>query len=214
MDFARTMGALARRWYAAVPAFLLVVAVSGLVVVTTPHEYESTGTVVLSEPDPAAALADHSLGPNQIANPLMSFPDSLITDSTLLIQSLNSPDTADSLRRQGATAKLTASDGKLTGPFVVVTADDTAPDSVRRTVTLALRYARQELVQRQHELGAPEGSYIVVKDVVPPTDPAPKHGGKTRLALAVGVLSGSAALCAAYAAETYATRRRRVRASA
>lgn len=214
MDFALTVRVLARRWYAAVPAFLLVVAVAGLVVVTTPHEYESTGTVVLSEPDPAAALADHSLGRNQIANPLLSFPDSLITDSTLLIQSLNSSDTADQLSRQGGTAELTASDGKLTGPFIVLTADATSPDAVRRTVTLALRYARQELVRRQRALGAPEGSFIVVKDVVPPSDPAPKMGGRTRLTLAVGILSVSAALCAAYAAETIATRRRRVRATA
>jgi uncharacterized protein involved in exopolysaccharide biosynthesis len=214
VDFARTIGVLARRWYATVPAFLLVVAVAGLVVLLTPHQYESTGTVVLSEPDPASALADHSLGANQIANPLLSFPDSLVTDSTLLIQSLNSPDTADQLSRRGGTARLTASDGKLTGPFIVVTADATSPDAVRRTVTLALDYARQELVRRQHELGAPEASYIVVKDVVPPSDPALKMGGKTRLALAVGVLSVSAALCAAYAAETYAGRRHRVRATA
>ncbi len=211
MDFTLTMRALARRWYVAVPVFVLVLAVSWFVADTTPHQYESTGTVMLSEPSPSAALADHSLGANQIANPLLSVPDSLTTDAALLIQSLNSPAVERQVKALGGTATFTADNGKLIGPFIVVTADAPTPGAVQRTVTLAMRVVRQELAQRQHALGAPAKSYIQIKDVVLPSTPTHKLGGKSRLLIAVAVLAVSASLCAAYAAETYGRRRQRLR---
>lgn len=209
MDFTLTMRVLARRWYVAAPVFVLVLVFSWFVTVITPHQYESTGTVVLSEPSPSAALADRSLGANEIANPLLSVPDSLTTDAALLIQSLNSPAVQRQVGAQGGTATFTASDGKLIGPFIVVTADAPAPGAVQRTVTVAMAVVRQELAQRQHALGAPAKSYIQVKDVVLPDPPAHKLGGKSRLLVAVGVLAVSASLAAAYAAETYGRRRLR-----
>jgi hypothetical protein len=211
VDFSLTMRALARRWYVAVPVFVLVLAVSWFVTDKTPHQYESTGTVMLSEPSPSAALADHSLGANEIANPLLSVPDSLTTDAALLIQSLNSPAVERQVKAQGGTATFTASDGKLIGPFIVVVADAPTPGAVRQTVALAIQVGRQELAQRQHALGAPAKSYIQIKDVIQPSSPEHKLGGKSRLLIAVGALAVSASLGAAYAAETYARRRQRLR---
>jgi hypothetical protein len=212
VDFWQTVKVLGRRWYIAVPVFFLVLGIAGLVAVTTPHDYESTGTVVLTEPDPAAAAADRSLGNTEVANPLLSFADSLTTDSQLLAQSLNSPGAIQVLRAQGGTATYTATNGALTGPFIVVTADSRDPGPVQGTVSLALRYVREQLVARQKALGAPVSSYIVVKDVVTPTEPAPKIGGKSRFLLAAAILAMAASLCAAYGFETY--RRRRVRSTA
>ncbi len=211
MDFAMTVRAIARRWYIAVPVFLAVIAAAGLVMYVTPHKYESTGTVVLMEPNPNAALRDHSLGPDGIANPLLSFADSLTTSSELLIQSLNSPTAQDAVRQAGGVTTFTAGDGALRGPYIVVTADATAPGSVSRTVTLAFDYITRELLQREQVLGAPPEQYIEVKTVVAATDATPLRGGRTRLALAVGVLAIAASLCAVYAAETVTTRRRRPR---
>ncbi|HKN99966.1 MAG TPA: hypothetical protein VJX10_22805 [Pseudonocardiaceae bacterium] len=208
MDFSGAMRVIARRWYVAVPVFVLVVAVAGLIAVITPHDYESTGTVVLSEPDPKTALAHHTLGHDQVANPLLGFADSLATDSQLLIQSLNSPDAAHQLAGQGGTATYTASDGDLDGPFIVVTADAPTPDHVQDTVTLAMRYVRDELLHRQQVLGAPASSYIVVKDVVTPTEPAAKHGGKSRYLGVTAILALAAALCATFGVETVSGRRR------
>jgi hypothetical protein len=202
VDFSQTMRALARRWYLAVPVFLLVFAIAFAVTQHTPKQYESTGTVVLMEPDPK-----HN------ANPLLLFDGSLNTAASLLIQSLNSPDTVRQLQAQGGTATYTASDGALTGPYVVVTADAPTSETVQGTVGLAMRYARQELIARQKALGAPTAQYIVVKDVVTPTPPGLKHGGRTRLLGTTGVLAIAAALCAAFGAETYSRRRSRVRAS-
>lgn len=211
MDFSSTMRAIARLWYVAIPVFLLVLAISLFVADRTPHQYESTGTVVLTEPDPASAAKDHSLGPEEVANPLLSFADSLTTSSELLIQSLNSPIVAQQVHAKGGTATYTASDGALTGPFIVVTADATQPEKVQDTVALAIQYVRQELVQRQKDLGAPAASFIVVKDIVTPTSAAPKLGGKTRFLGAVVILALSASLCATYGVDTYRKRRRRVR---
>lgn len=202
VDFSLSMRALGRRWYVAVPAFLLVFAIAFVATHLTPQQYESTGTVVLTQPEPKG-----------VGNPLMLFDGSLNTAASLLIQSLNSPDTAAQLRGQGGTATYTASDGSLTGPYVVVTADAATSGTVRGTVGLAMRYVRQELLRRQHALDAPAAQYIVVKDVVAPTAPVRKQGGKTRLLGATTVLALAAALCAAFGVETYGRRRSRVRAT-
>lgn len=208
MDFSQTMRAIGRRWYVAVPVFLLVVAAAGLIAVMTPHDYESTGTVVLSEPDPKTALEHHTLGHDQVANPLLGFADSLATDSQLLIQSLNSPGAAQQLAASGGTATYTASDGDLDGPFIVVTADSPTPAHVTSTVTLAMRYVRDQLLRRQQALGAPASSYIVVKDVVAPTQPAAKHGGRSRYVGGTAIMALAASLCAVFAVETISRRRR------
>jgi hypothetical protein len=209
VDFWQTVRVVGRRWYVAVPVFLVVLGVAGLIAMNTPHDYESTGTVVLTEPDPAAAAADRSLGHNEVANPLLSFADSLTTDSELLAQSLNSPGAIQALRARGGTATYTASDGALKGPFIVVVADAKDPGPVQGTVSLALTYVREQLVARQKALGAPVSSYIVVKDVVAPTTPAPKIGGKSRFLGTMVVIALATSLCCTYGFDRY--RRRRVR---
>ena len=208
MDFSQTMRALARRWYVAVPVFLVAIAVAGLAMIGTPHKYEATGTVVLMEPNPNAAQADHSLGPDAIANPFLNFADSLTTDAQLLIQSLNSPTAEAAVQQQGGLTTFTAGDGALRGPYIVVTADASSPDAVTRTVTLAFDLATKELLQREQALGAPASQYIEVKSVVPPTDAIRLQGGKSRFTLAFGVLALAATLCAVYAVETVSRRRR------
>lgn len=209
MDFSLTVRALARRWYVALPVFVAAIGMAGLIMLVTPHKYESTGTVVLMEPNPNASHEDHSLGPDAIANPFLNFADSLTTDSELLIQNLNSPGAQQAVQQQGGLTTFTASDGGLLGPYIIVTADATTPDAVTQTVTLAFDYATKELIQREQALGSPEAQYIEVRTVVTPTDPIRLQGGKSRIALSVGILALAASLCAVYAVETV-TRRRRV----
>jgi hypothetical protein len=162
------------------------------------------------EPNPNAAIKDHSLGPNAIANPLLNFADSLTTSSELLIQSLNSPAAQEAVQQAGGLTTFTASDGALRGPYIVVKADAPRPELVTKTVSLAFSYVTQQLLAREQALGAPAAQYIEVKTVVEPTDAAQLHGGKTRFALAVGILAVSASLCAVFAVETVSSRRRRV----
>lgn len=208
MDFSQTVRVLARRWYVAIPVFLVALGMAALVVYLTPHKYESTGTVVLTEPNPGAAHQDGSLGQQQVANPLMNFADSLTTDSELLIRSLNSPEAQQHVQQAGGVSTFTASDGALKGPYVVVTADAPTPEVLTHTVSLAFDYATQQLLQREQALGAPTAQYIVVKGVVAPTQAAQLHGGKTRFGLVVLILSIVASLCAVFAVETVSRRRR------
>jgi hypothetical protein len=206
MDFRQTMLVIVRRWYVAVPAFLVALGIAGLSAYTQPRLYEATGTVVLSEPNPVAAHTDGSIQGNGVGNPLMSFADSLRTSSALLVQNLNSPDAQQQVRRQGGVTTFTASDGSLTGPFIVVKADGRTPDRLTRTVSLAFTYATDQLRQREQALGAPPSQYIVVQTVVAPTDAAQLHGGRTRFAATTVILSLVACLCAVYAAETISRR--------
>lgn len=208
MDFWQTVRAIGRRWYVALAALVVVAGVAGVAAKNTVHQWESTGTMVLSEPDPAAAVADHSIATKGIANPLMAFADSLTTSAELLIQNLNSPAAAQAIAAQGGTATITASDGSLVGPFIVVVADDPDPAVVQRTVTLAFDYANQELLEREKSLGAPQSQYIAVKTVVAPTDAAIKKGGKSRFLGATFILALAGVLTAVYAAETIGKRRR------
>jgi hypothetical protein len=202
MDFAQLMTVLRRRWYVVVPAAALVVLIAAVMALAAPRPYESTGTVVLTEPATGGTQAGTS-------NPLFSFDDSLTTTSQLLVQSLNSPTAIQALAAIGASATYTADDGMLQGPFIVVTADSPSPTTARNTVSEAFRYVEQQLAQRQRSLGAPTKSFIGVKEVVAPTPATLKIGGKSRFAGVVVVLALVAGLTAAFMTETYAERRRR-----
>lgn len=207
MDFWLTVRAIGRRWYLSIPVFLLVIAVALFAADRTTHEYQSTGTVVLSEPDPSAAHVDHSVDKG-VANPLLAFADSLTTSAQLLIQNLNSPAAQQAIAAQGGTATITASNGMLTGPFIVITADNPDPAAVQQTVALAFGYVNKELLQREQALGAPKVQYIAVKTVVAPTTAAPLLGGKSRFLGSTFVLALAASLCVTYGVETISRRRR------
>jgi hypothetical protein len=203
VDFWQTMRVLLRRWYVVVAVFALVVGVAGVMAYSAPRPYESTGTVVLTEPTNG--------GPTRgTINPLFSFDDSLTTTSQLLIQSLNSPAANLPLHDVGNGITFLASDGALHGPFIVVTADSPSADGAQAIVTAAFAFIDQQLDERQRTLGAPPSSYIVVKQVVAPTPPTLKLGGKSRFALATGLIGLIAALTAAFGVDTYSRRRRRV----
>jgi hypothetical protein len=204
VDFRQTITTLARRWYVAIPVFVLVVGIIGLITVSTKHQYESTGTVVLREPSLAQSGGVKGGGP---PNPMLSFPDSLTTDAELLVQSLNSPSAAAAIAQQGGTATFVAGNGLTSGPFILVTADSLTPEPAARTVALAFKYAGDELAQREKALGAPPISYIVLDNVVTPTDPTLKIGGKSRLALAALIIAFAATLTVTFLADTYLRRR-------
>lgn len=202
MDFWQTMLVLRRRWYAVVGALVVVLGVAALMAHVAPRPYESTGTVVLTEPTTGGTMAGK-------INPLFSFDDSLTTTSQLLIQALNDPTVIHGLHADGAGSTFTASDGLLHGPFIVVTADALSPAAAQAAVTSAFAYIDQQLVERQQTLGAPKSSFIVVKDVVAPTPPVLKIGGKSRFGLATVLIALAASLTAAFLAETLSRRRRR-----
>lgn len=201
MDFRQTITALGRRWYVSIPVFFLVVGMIGVITVSMKHQYESTGTVVLREP----SLAQSGGRGGDPPNPMLSFADSLSTDAQLLVQSLNSPSAAAAVGALGGTATFVAGNGAQAGPFIVVTAGEA--DRLRRamtaTVALAFKYASEELAQREKALGVSTSSYIILDNVVPPTDPTLKVGGESRLALAAMIIALAATLTATSLADAY-----------
>jgi hypothetical protein len=207
VDFHQTITALARRWYVAIPVFIMVVGMITVITVTTQHQYESTGTIVLRQPSLAQSGGKKGGGP---PNPLLEFPDSLSTDAQLLIQSLNSPTATATIAALGGTATFAAGNGGRSGPFIMVTADSLTPDPAAKTVALAFQYVGQELAQREKALNAPPVSYLILDDVVTPTTPQLKIGGKSRLAGAALIIALAASLTATSLADAY-LRRRRVR---
>ncbi|HEX4706020.1 MAG TPA: hypothetical protein VH352_28140 [Pseudonocardiaceae bacterium] len=204
MDLWQTVRVLGRRWYVAVPAFLLALGIAGVVALHTPHKYESNGTYVLREPSAAESGGKAFDNP---ANPLLAFADSLTTDAQLLVQSVNSPDAIAEVQAGGGTATYVASNGGLQGPFVFVKADALTPDAAQATVTLAFKYVAQELRRRQQALGAPPATYVVLKEVVAPQQAAIQAGGKSRFAGVAAILALVACLTVTFVADGYLRRR-------
>jgi hypothetical protein len=209
MDFWKTMGVLLRRWYVAVPVFLISVGLAVGVFMTVHTQYESTGTIVLTAPTAGAVTStdpSKAVGPG---NPLLDFEGSLTTTSQLLTQSLSSPTVAKQIAAEGGVDSYQAGDGLTGGPFIVIIADATSPQQAGRTVALALKYAEDELTSRQKTLNAPSATYIGTQSVVSPTPATTKIGGKVRAGGVALVLGLVLSLAAAFGIESMMINRRR-----
>jgi hypothetical protein len=214
MDFWKTIGVLLRRWYVAVPVFFIALVIGGGVFLKVPTQYVSTGTMVLTAPTAGATTAvdpAHATGPG---NPLLDFEGSLTITTQLLIQSLSSPSVGQQIAQEGAaTSTYQAGDGNTGGPFVVIVATANSPQEAELTVSLALKYAQDELNARQKNLNAPPSTYIGTQSVVSPTQATTKITNKVKdggIALVVGLILSVAT---AYGVDSWTSRRRRRRAA-
>jgi hypothetical protein len=215
MDFWKTIGVLLRRWYVAVPVFFVALVIGGGVFLKVPTQYVSTGTMVLTAPTAGATTAvdpAHATGPG---NPLLDFEGSLTITTQLLIQSLSSPSVGQQIAQEGGgTSTFQAGDGNTGGPFVVIVATANSPQQAELTVSLALKYAQDELNARQKNLNAPPSTYIGTQSVVSPTQATTKITNKVKdggIALVVGLILSVAT---AYGVDSWMSRRRRRRAAA
>jgi hypothetical protein len=215
MDFWKTLGVLLRRWYVAVPVFGVSLLIAGGVFLKTPTQYESTGTIVLTAPTAGAVTALNPAQASGPGNPLLDFQGSLTITTQLLIQSLSSPSVGQQIAQEGgATSTYQAGDGNTGGPFVVIVATANSPQEAELTVSLALKYAQDELNARQKNLNAPPSTYIGTQSVVSPTQATTKITNKVKdggIALVVGLILSVAA---AYGVDSWTSRRRRKRAVA
>jgi uncharacterized protein involved in exopolysaccharide biosynthesis len=205
VDFWKTLLVLLRRWYVAVPALVVSAGLAAMAYQSIPPKYEATGSVALLTPTQGAGGSAAKNGPS---NPLLSFDGSLETTAQLLTQVLLSPATAEELAGQGATADYEVGDANIGGPFVNVVATGRSAAEAQRTVTLVLNRAREELLERENKLNAPRSSYIVVQDVVRPTEAKALVGGKTKGAGAALALGLAASLGSAFMIESIVENRR------
>jgi hypothetical protein len=211
MDFWKTIGVLLRRWYVAVPVLTVSVLVAGGVFLKVPTQYEATGTMVLTAPTAGATTAIDPAKASGPGNPLLDFEGSLTITTQLLIQSLSSPAVQQQIQTEGGASTFQAGDGQTGGPFVVIIADAVTPAQAELTVSLALKYAQNELDARQKNLNAPPSTYIGTQSVVSPTTATTKISGKVKAAGVALVAGVVVSLLAAYGIESWSANRRRRR---
>jgi hypothetical protein len=209
VDFWKTVGVLLRRWYVAVPVFVVSLGLAGAVFAAVTPQYESTGTIVLTSPTDGANVATNPANAAGPSNPLLEFGGSLVITTQLLTQSLGSPSVIAEIVKEGGSSTFQAGDGGTGGPFVVIVADAPTQQQAEHTVTLALQYAKNELVNRQQSLKAPPSTFIGTQDVVTATPATAKIGGKSRAAGVALVLGLVASLGSAYGIESVLVNRRR-----
>lgn len=217
MDFWQTMLVLFRRWYVALPAFLIAVGAAVGIYLTVPVTYTSTAVLVLDQPLAGGSLPALPTDKGTITNPLLNFDQGLNNTAAIVIQALNTPEVAAAM---GASPtgdpSYKVSNGStnqqeqiVAGPFVFVEGDSRNPQAAQDIAKRCVERVKQELAGRQKALNAPEQTYITLDVAVQPTTPAAQRGNKTRAA-AIAVLVGIvAALCAAYSFESYYQARRR-----
>lgn len=213
MDFWSTVRILLRRWYVAIPVFGLTLLAASAVYTSVPTRYESTGTLVLVAPPGGASIGTEEPADRTRTNPLLAFDGSLTTTAQILIQSMGSKEVQEELGLPGTEDAYKVGNGLLDGPFVVVVAESARDQRSQEIATAVLERTRRELDQRQTDLGAPAPTFISAAQVVPPSPPEPKIGGKVRAAGVALVLGFTASLGAAYALESLLLARRKRRAS-
>ena len=217
MDFWQTVLVLFRRWYIAVPAFLLAVAAAGGIYLTIPVTYSSTAVLVLDQPLAGGSLPALPTDKGTITNPLLNFDQGLNNAAAIVIQALNTPEVAAALGASPtgdpgykvSNGSTNQQEQIVAGPFVFVEGDSRTGQAAQDIAKRCVERVKQELASRQKALNAPEQTYITVDVAVQPTTPVAQRGNKTRAAAIAVVMGAVAALCAAYCFESYAQARRR-----
>jgi hypothetical protein len=209
VDFWKTVLVLFRRWYIALPVFVLALGATGAVYETTPAFYTSNGEVVLTTP-PAGGLIAQDPSQRSKLNPLLGFDDGLTITCTILIQNLNSPSVMAGLTTSGHGDGLTiGAPLNLNGPFIQFQGTSTNKANAEGMVSRAITAASQELYNRQTELHAPTESFITLSQVVSPTPPEAKNSSKARSAGAVLGIGLILTLTATYGVESFFVARRK-----
>jgi hypothetical protein len=219
MDFWRTVLVLFRRWYLTVPAFFATLGLAGAAYSAFPAQYQSGTVLVLTVPLTGGTAARDAEHPNAISNPLMNFDHSLSLSGAIVIQQMNSSETAAELGlTPGGKTTYTVSNGSSnpelleSGPFLFITGTASTPDEAKRVTEEVAAKAIAVLDERQTALDAPASTHITVEEVVAPTDGQLLTGSPLRAAAAALALGAVATLTVVYGFESFMTRRRRRRA--
>jgi hypothetical protein len=217
MDFWQTLLVLFRRWYVAVPAFLIAVGAAAGIYMTIPVTYTSTAVLVLDQPLAGGSLPALPTDKGTVTNPLLNFDQGLNNAAAIVIQALNTPEVALALGASPTgdpSYKVTNGSTNqqeqiVAGPFVFVEGDSRNAQAAQDIAKRCVERVKQELASRQKALNAPEQTYITVDVAVQPTTPVAQRGNKTRAAAVAVVMGVVAALWAAYSFESYYQARRR-----
>jgi len=216
MDFWRTVLVLFRRWYITVPSFFATLGLAGAAYSAVPVEYQSVSVLVMTTPLSGGTEATHAKYPNSLTNPLMNFDRSLALSASIIIQQLNSAESAVALGvTPGDPTSYVVTNGSTnpelleSGPFVFVQGTAPSAEAAKEITDKVSALAAQVLAQRQTELNAPPSTHINLEVVVPPGAGQPLSSSRLRAAAGAGALAGLASLAAVYGFESFMTHRRR-----
>jgi hypothetical protein len=220
MDFWSTIQVVFRRWYVALPAFLLSILLAAAVYGSVKRVYVSGSVLVLTQPLTGSSQPADVAKPRDLMNPLLNFDRGLSTSAAILIQALSTPEAASELGAPpGTDTWFAVSNGStnpellITGPFIFITGNSSSKAGATDIVRKVEARAQVELANRQKEVQAPASTYITAVEVVAPTTGEAAGGSRIRSAAAAGALAMLASLAATFGFEsvTQARRRRRER---
>jgi hypothetical protein len=189
MDFWQTILVVFRRWYVALPAFLLSILAALGVYASVPRTYVSTSVLVLTLPTTGSSQPADLDRPRDQINPLLNFDKGLSTSATILIQAISTPETAAELGvPPGSDTWFEVTNGSsnpellITGPFIFIQGNSSTAAGAVDIVRKVEERARVEVVQ--------------------PTEPEAKGGSRIRSAGAAFALALFLSLAATYAFES------------
>jgi hypothetical protein len=218
MDFWQTIQVVFRRWYVALPAFVLSIALAAAVYGSVKKVYISGAVLVLTEPLTGPSQPADTTKPRDVMNPLLNFDRGLSTSATILIQALSTPETAADLGTPpGGDTWFEVSNGStnpellITGPFIFITGNSTSRDGAKDIVKKVEQRAQVELASRQKQVKAPASTYITAVEVVAPTTGEAAGGSRIRSAAAAGALALLGSLAATFGFESFMQHRVRRR---
>lgn len=215
MDFWQTVLVLLRRWYITVPALLATLGIAAAAYSAMPRQYQSSSILVLTSPLTGGTRVTT---PATVTNPLLNFDRSLSLSAAIVIQQMNSPETAAALRlTPGGMPGYQVTNGSTnpelleSGPFVFVDGTASTPAAAEEITERVAAMVADVLSERQTQLNAPESTHIGIQTVVPTTSGRLLSGNPTRAAAAAAALAGLTSLAAVYGFESLMTYRRRRR---
>jgi hypothetical protein len=210
VDLWKTLLVIVRRWYIALPMFLVSIGGAGAIFASYPSYYESDGLLILTSPTGGSVLATNPKD-NAWANPLLSFDDGLKITATLLIQSLNAPPSMGQLVTPETEDSVTIGHGDLEGPFIAIKSTSASPEQAEQMVDRVFRLARSELQKQQLTLNAPPKTYINISAIVAPTPPVEQSKLALRAAGSAFAIGLAATLTVVYGTESFLSHRRKRR---
>lgn len=218
MDFWSTVQVVFRRWYVALPAFLLSILLAFAVYSSVKKVYVSGSVLVLTQPLTGALQPADQSKPRDLMNPLLNFDRGLSTSAAILIQALSTPEIASELGvPPGGDTWFEVSNGStnpellITGPFIFITGNSNTQQGAKDIVQKVEARAQVELANRQKEVQAPASTYITAVEVVAPTTGEAAGGSRIRSAAAAGALSIIGSLAAVFGTESIIQARNRRR---
>jgi hypothetical protein len=213
VDFWATIKVLGRRWYVALPLFLIAVGMTGMLYKSVPTRYVSRSVIVLAEPATGPTTTVPAGESVARTNPLLNFRYGLSEAATILVQIISTPQVTGELTA-GTDAELVVTNGSanletfVSSPFFVVETTDESIDTATAVTMRAIERAQVELEAVQSRLGAAPGTFVTFVEVVPPTaELAPTTDAKRSVGAAFAVAM-IVTLGGTFAAESFATARR------